>query len=54
MKKEKEKIDPVVAGKWLKAIIAILSAILNSITSCAKKSFAFANDTSSHGGAPNT
>ena len=37
MKKEKEKIDPVVAGNWLKAIIAILSAILNSITSCAKK-----------------
>ncbi len=37
MKKEQENIDPVVAGKWLKTIIAILSAILNSITSCAKR-----------------
>lgn len=37
MKKEQENIDPVVAGKWLKVIIAILSAILNSITSCVKK-----------------
>ena len=37
MKKEQEKIDPVVAGNWLKAIIAILSAILNSITGFARK-----------------
>ena len=37
MKKEQENIDPKRAARWLKAIIAVLSAILDSITSCAKK-----------------
>ena len=39
MKKEQENIDPVKLGKWLKAIIAVLSAILDTITSCARKMF---------------
>ena len=39
MKKDQEKIDPQKASRWLKLIIAILGAILDSITSCARKMF---------------
>lgn len=37
MKKEQENIDPKRAARWLKAIIAVLSAILDSITGFARK-----------------
>lgn len=36
MKKEQENIDPKRAARWLKAIIAVLSAILDSITGFAR------------------
>jgi len=36
MKQDQKDIDPVKASKWLKAIIAILSALLGAITTSFK------------------